>query len=207
MKPLLIFMNIFGLYVYLTDKTLVQKYNPEINYPIDDIIKLMNLDTRNYAVFENDNKVFHVLIKSGKIYVLVTVCSYPKRVGLKCLEDMDIQFAVGKSRTIDLKKICTQYNRLENVDSISNVNAKVEQVKSVMHENINKALENTVKLESIELQSQELMQSAGIFSENAKELKKRMWWKNMKMKLMFGTIILVILGIIVGVSVGISKSK
>jgi hypothetical protein len=34
-----------------------------------------------------------------------------------------------------------------------------------MHENITKALENQVRLESIELESQELMQSAGIFSE------------------------------------------
>lgn len=52
-----------------------------------------------------------------------------------------------------------------------------------MHENINKALENQVKLESIELTSEELVQSAGIFNKTAKELRKRMWWKNVKAKL------------------------
>lgn len=55
--------------------------------------------------------------------------------------------------------------------------------------------------------SEELQQQAGVFKRNANELKKKMWWKNIKMKLIIGFIILAILGIIIGVAVAMSKSK
>ncbi len=199
-------MNVVGLYIFSVDKKLLQFHNPEYNYPIDPIIQSMNLDVRNYAVFEHDTKAFHVLIKPDKIFVMVTILAYPKRIGLQCLEEMDVHFISGK-KTIDLKKFCNKYNQIEKLDAISNVKAKVENTKSVMHENITKALENQVRLESIELESQELMQSAGIFSEKSKQLKNKMWWKNMRMKIMVGAFVLVVIGLIIGIAVGVSKSN
>jgi hypothetical protein len=55
------------------------------------------------------------------------------------------------------------------------VTNKINQVKDVMHENINITLENTAKLETIELKSEELQQSAGIFRGYARDLKNKMW--------------------------------
>ena len=46
---------------------------------------------------------------------------------------------------------------------------------------------------------EELQQQAGVFKRNATDLKNKMWWKNMKMKLIIGFIVLAILGIIIGV--------
>jgi uncharacterized protein YpmB len=41
-----------------------------------------------------------------------------------------------------------------------------------------------------------LQQQAGVFKKNAHDLKKRMWWKNLKMKLILGGVIIVIIGVI-----------
>lgn len=49
-----------------------------------------------------------------------------------------------------------------------------------MQDNVDLALQNCVKLESIEKAAEELQQQAGVFKRNATELKKRMWWKNLK---------------------------
>jgi len=38
-----------------------------------------------------------------------------------------------------------------------------------------------------------------VFKKNATDLKNKMWWKNMKMKLIIGFIVLAILGNIIGV--------
>lgn len=35
-----------------------------------------------------------------------------------------------------------------------------------------------------------------MFKKNAHDLKKRMWWKNLKMKLILGGVIIVIIGVI-----------
>ena len=76
-----------------------------------------------------------------------------------------------------------------------------------MHDNINLALENTTKLETIELKSEELQQSAGIFKKNATDLRKKMWWKNFKMKAALFLIIAAILSIIIAVAVYVSKNN
>ena len=39
------------------------------------------------------------------------------------------------------------------------------------------------------------------------ELKNKMWWKNMRMKIMVGAFVLVLIGIIVGIAVGISNKN
>jgi hypothetical protein len=90
---------------------------------------------------------------------------------------------------------------------IAAVHKKVEAVKLVMQENVEIALQNCVKLERIEQQAEELQQSAGIFSDGARRLKNKMWWKNIRMKLIIGLIILAILGIIIGVIVAESKAS
>lgn len=86
------------------------------------------------------------------------------------------------------------------------LNNKINQVKYIMHENISQSLENTVKLETIEIKSEELMQNASIFKNSAKELKNKMWWKNFKIKLIiFSTVAIV--STIISVTVVSSKQK
>jgi hypothetical protein len=92
----------------------------------------------------------------------------------------------AKERSLDrtcgdlLQKICRKYDNLSEVDKLSSVSQKVESVKLVMQDNIDIALQNCVKLESIGKAAEELQQQAGVFKRNAHELKKRMWWKNLK---------------------------
>lgn len=76
---------------------------------------------------------------------------------------------------------------------------KIEEVKNIMHENIEKATENCIKLESIDRKAEDLMIDAGIFQTNAKKLKDKMWWKNIKLYLICSSAILIILGIIVAI--------
>ena len=76
-----------------------------------------------------------------------------------------------------------------------------------MHENIEVALQNCVKLELIDAAAEELRISAGIFKNNANDLRKKLWWKNMKMKLLIGGIVLVIIGVIIAIAVTVSKTN
>ena len=103
-----------------------------------------------------------------------------------------------------LQKICQKFDNVGEVDKVAGTLAKVESVKLVMQDNVELALANVVKLETVEKAAEELQQQAGVFKRNAHELKKKMWWKNLKMKIIIGVIILAIIGIIVGVAVAMS---
>lgn len=201
-------MNIFGLYVYSRDKKLIQQFCPiDDIYSIDSIVQKMNLIETNYLTFAHDNKVFHVLTKLDKIVIGVTTHSYPRRLAIQLLEDIDNSMLSAVNKSINLSRFYSKYNDYEKIDQLALTQAKVSKVKDVMHENINKILENQIKIESIDIKSEDLMQSAGIFAKTSKELKNKIWWKNFRLKLYIGLVVVTILGLIIGIAVGTSNSK
>eukprot|EP00599_Poterioochromonas_sp_BG-1_P003628 CAMPEP_0173148854 /NCGR_PEP_ID=MMETSP1105-20130129/9975_1 /TAXON_ID=2985 /ORGANISM="Ochromonas sp., Strain BG-1" /LENGTH=228 /DNA_ID=CAMNT_0014063603 /DNA_START=165 /DNA_END=851 /DNA_ORIENTATION=- len=182
----------------------------------------MNMTPGKHYSFAVAQLAWHLIAdESGLIYILICQVSYPQRVAHACLEELQRNFAAkfgekaltAKDRALDksaanlLLSTCQKYDNLAEVDKLAAVQKKVESVKLVMQENVDIALQNCVKLETIEKAAEELQQQAGVFKRNANELKKKMWWKNIKMKLIIGFIILAILGIIIGVAVAMSKSK
>jgi hypothetical protein len=81
-----------------------------------------------------------------------------------------------------LKKISQKYDDLAQVDKLAAVASKVESVKLVMQENVDLALQNFVKLESIEKTSEEewLPRHHSVVKRNANELEMEVWWNNVK---------------------------
>ena len=100
-----------------------------------------------------------------------------------------------------------KYDDLASVDRMASVNKKVDTVKLVMQENVDMALQNCVKLEHIERAAEELQQQAGVFKHNAKELKKKMWWKKTKMQLLVAFLVLAVLGAIIAIIVVMTDDK
>ena len=145
------------------------------------------------------------LASNDVLYNKLICIQFTAKVGEKATTAKDN--ALTSSCSSLLQKICAKYDNLAEVDKLAAVTRKVDAVKLVMQENINVALQNCVKLESIEATSEELQQQAGIFKKNANDLRNKMWWKNMKMKLIIGFLILAVLGIIIGVAVYYSKQN
>jgi len=182
----------------------------------------MNMSPGKHYSFSVAQLAWHLIADDlGLIYIVICQQSYPQRCAHMCLEELQRTFTskhgdkatTAKDRSLDkacsslLLKICQKYDNLAEVDKLASVAKKVDSVKLVMKDNVDLALQNCVKLESIEKAAEELQQQAGVFKRNANELKNKMWWKNIKMKLIIGFIILAILGIIIGVIVAMSKKK
>lgn len=85
--------------------------------------------------------------------------------------------------------------------SILVLQQKVQTAKAVMQENVDAALLNCDRLETIELKTQELEQCAAVFHHDAQQLKNIIWWRAMRMKLAVGAFVLVVLGTLVTVAV------
>jgi len=83
---------------------------------------------------------------------------------------------------------------------------QVEEVKDIMHNNIDKMVKNIDNLEVLHDKTDEMRQSSLNFKKGATTLKRNMWWKDLKLKLLIAFIILVILAIIVGVLVAKFKN-
>ncbi|XP_015607263.1 vesicle-associated membrane protein 2 [Cephus cinctus] len=75
--------------------------------------------------------------------------------------------------------------------------AKVDEVVGIMKVNVEKVLERDQKLSELDNRADALQQGAAQFEQQAGKLKRKYWWKNLKMMIIIGIICVIILIIII----------
>lgn len=104
-----------------------------------------------------------------------------------------------------LRQLLERYNS-PDVDRVSSMMAKVQHINDHLMESIDKILERQEKIELLVSRSQVLSDSASSFRRDAEQLRRLVWWGNVrKMAMAAGCLVLVIL-IIVMSSCGITFS-
>uniref|UniRef100_A0A8D1DF56 V-SNARE coiled-coil homology domain-containing protein n=1 Tax=Sus scrofa TaxID=9823 RepID=A0A8D1DF56_PIG len=80
--------------------------------------------------------------------------------------------------------------------------AQVDEVVDIMRVNVDKVLERDQKLSELDDRADALQAGASQFETSAAKLKRKYWWKNLKMMIILGVICAIILIIIIGESGG-----
>merc|ERR1711904_720267 len=88
---------------------------------------------------------------------------------------------------------CAKYDDLSKVDKAAAILGKVDAVKGTMRDNIAGMLKNTEQAEDLAEKSDQLNEQASVFKKKSTDLKKQMAWKNLKMTIILGTVIVVII--------------
>ena len=73
-----------------------------------------------------------------------------------------------------------------NADVINRVRGEVNEVKSVMVENIEKVLDRGEKIELLIDKTDQLQGDAFAFRRNTRKLKREMWWRNFRLAMGIG---------------------
>lgn len=71
--------------------------------------------------------------------------------------------------------------------------AQVDEVVDIMRTNVEKVLERDQKLSDLNQRADELQSGANQFEQQAKRLKRKLWWKNLKMWIIIGVVVAVFL--------------
>ncbi|XP_064458199.1 vesicle-associated membrane protein 4-like [Ornithodoros turicata] len=89
-------------------------------------------------------------------------------------------------------------NKTLNVQDkkLRRVQFQVDEVSDIMKGNIEKIMERGERLEDLGDKSDALATHADQFRSTAKKMQSRMWWRNMKVKIILAVIILVVMLII-----------
>ena len=138
---------------------------------------------------------------------VITGTQYQSRVAIQMLQELYKDFAakygdaaktaadnaLSKKAKAVLSECCKKYEDPSKVDKTSKVLGQVDAVKGHMQSNIANMLKNTEKAESLAEKSDQLNEQASVFKKRSTDLKKQMQWKNLKMTLLLGGVILVIL--------------
>jgi len=86
------------------------------------------------------------------------------------------------------------------------IQKQINDTVGIMRENINQVAQRGERLDALQDKTENLSVSAQGFRRGANRVRKQMWWKDMKMKIIIGAVILIILLAII-LSVVLNKPK
>jgi vesicle-associated membrane protein 4 len=87
---------------------------------------------------------------------------------------------------------------------MSKVQGQVDEVVDIMRNNVNKVMDRGEQLDSLQSRTEDLQNASAQFRTDAGRVRKQMWWKDMKIKIIIGSVIAII---IIGVVVGLTTKK
>uniref|UniRef100_A0A0D3HX81 Longin domain-containing protein n=1 Tax=Oryza barthii TaxID=65489 RepID=A0A0D3HX81_9ORYZ len=161
----------------------------------------------NRLTYTCDAHTFNFLIHQGYAYCVVATESSGRQIPLALLdmikEDFNKRYAGGKAATAAANSLSRDFGpRLgeqmkycmdhpEEVSKLAKVKAQVSEVKGIMMENIDKAIDRGQQIDAAD------------FRQQGTRVRRKMWYQNMKIKLIvLGIIIALILIIILSVCHG-----
>ncbi|XVF32232.1 hypothetical protein REPUB_Repub17cG0063500 [Reevesia pubescens] len=130
-------------------------------------------------------------------------------------EDFTKRYGGGKAATAPANSLTKEFgpklkehmqyciDHPEEISKIAKVKAQVSEVKGVMMENIEKVLDRGEKIEVLVDKTENLRSQAQDFRHNGTQMRRKMWWQNMKIKLIvLGILIALILIIVLSICGG-----
>ncbi|KAL2050142.1 hypothetical protein ABVK25_009645 [Lepraria finkii] len=104
-----------------------------------------------------------------------------------------------------LKKLMVGYGTTEGgkQDAITNVQNDIDNVRGIMTENIERVLERGERIDLLVDKTDRLGVGAHDFRVRSRGLKRRMWWKNVKLMVLLGVVVVFLIYLLVGFGCGL----
>ncbi|XP_011016158.1 PREDICTED: vesicle-associated membrane protein 722-like [Populus euphratica] len=169
--------------------------------------------TNNKFTYNCDGHTFNYLVDNGFSYCVVAVESVGRQIPIAYLErikeDFTNRYGGGKAAIAVANSLNREFgpklkeqmqycmDHPEEVSKLAKVKAQVSEVKGVMMENIEKVLDRGVKIELLVDKTDNLHSQAQDFRQHGTQIRRKMWWQNMKIKLIVLAILIALIIIIV----------
>ncbi|KAI3980077.1 hypothetical protein MKX01_042731 [Papaver californicum] len=168
--------------------------------------------TNNKFTYNCDHHTFNFLVEDGYAYCVVAKESVGKQVSIAFLErvraDFKKRYGGGKADTAIAKSLNKEFGPamkehmryiIEHADEIgkfSKVQAQVSEVKSIMIENIDKVVDRGEKIDILSEKAADLNSNAQEYKKKGTQLRRKLWYQNMKIKLVVLAVLLIVVLII-----------
>ncbi|OVA05165.1 Synaptobrevin [Macleaya cordata] len=178
-------------------------------------------NNRQFITYNYDHHTFNFLVEDGYTYCVVSKESLVgnnnnKQLSIAFLERVKADFkkrydtaaptAIAKSLNKEFGPVMKEHmqyitdEHVKEIEKLLKVKAQVSEVKSIMLENIEEVVDRGVKLDVIVDKTQDLHFQAQVYRERGTQLQRKLWFQNMKIKLVVLGVLL-LLALVIWVSV------
>ncbi|KAG4131849.1 hypothetical protein ERO13_D09G240500v2 [Gossypium hirsutum] len=179
--------------------------------------------SNNKFTYNCDHHTFNFLVEDGYVYCVVAKDSVGKQISIAFLERMKVDFkkrygggkadtAMAKSLNKEFGPVLKEHKKYiiehaEEIEKLLKVKAQVSEVKSIMLENIDKAIDRGESLTTLADKTENLHDQAQAYKNQGTKIHRKMWYQNMKIKMVvLGILLLLVLVIWVSVCHGFDCS-
>eukprot|EP00850_Spirogloea_muscicola_P004183 SM000017S02923 [mRNA] locus=s17:1140053:1141741:- [translate_table: standard] len=169
----------------------------------------------NKLTYTCDRHTFNYLVEDGYTYLVVADEDFGRQIPFAFIDrvkedfkrrygskaDSAIAHSLDKDFGPKLKEhmqYCVEHP--DEMNKLSKIKSQVSEVKGIMMDNIEKVLDRGEKIELLVDKTENLRFQADSFQRQGRQLRKKMWWQNMKIKIVI-LVILVAIAIIIWVSI------
>ncbi|CAL1397210.1 unnamed protein product [Linum trigynum] len=181
------------------------------NFPAIAAQCLQRLPSSNDKFTYNcDHHTFNFLVEDGYAYCVVAKEAMSKQISIAFLERMKADFKQryggGKAGTAMAKSLNKEFGPVmkehmkyiiehaEEIEKLLKVKAQVSEVKSIMLGNIDKAIERGENINTLVDKTENLRDQAHTYKRQGTQIRRKMWYQNMKIKLVvLGILLLLVL--------------
>merc|ERR1711976_377024 len=96
-----------------------------------------------------------------------------------------------------ISRVSSRTYRYMSTDHIKKTQDEVNQVIDIMRDNVERVIDRDVKLGELDARADALQAGASQFESHATQLRRKYWWKNMRMWLIIGGVCVVVFMLIV----------
>jgi vesicle-associated membrane protein 7 len=102
-----------------------------------------------------------------------------------------------------LKSLVSTFNTSPPEDSLGNAKKEIEDVRHIMTENIERVLERGERIDLLVDKTDRLGGSAREFRVRSRGLRRKMWWKNVRLMALLGVVVVFLVYLLVGSGCGL----
>ncbi|XP_046394531.1 vesicle-associated membrane protein 7 [Ischnura elegans] len=166
--------------------------------------------------YSHGSYLFHYIYEDGIIYMCITDDEFERSRAFLYLNEIKRRFnstygaraqtAIAYSMNTDFSKVLANemkhYSESQDIDMISRVRGELDEITQILVENIDNVTMRGEKLELLVNKTEDLSSNAVSFRKTSRNLARTMFWKNVKIYLVIGIVILVVIYFIISIACG-----
>ncbi|XP_005187300.1 vesicle-associated membrane protein 7 [Musca domestica] len=181
----------------------------------DQIISKITLDNHKLT-YSHGDYLIHYVCENKLIYMCITDSEFERSRAFLFLADIKQKFihtyglqvatAIAYAMNTEFSRVLAQqmtfFSQSVEIDAISRVHGQIDELKDIVVKNIDNLRDRGEKLELLVNKTENLSNNSVAFRKASRNLARQMFWKNIRLYVVVGLIIIFVIYVIVSMACG-----
>eukprot|EP01119_Soliformovum_irregulare_P007429 TRINITY_DN19848_c0_g1_i1.p1 TRINITY_DN19848_c0_g1~~TRINITY_DN19848_c0_g1_i1.p1 ORF type:complete len:218 (-),score=32.39 TRINITY_DN19848_c0_g1_i1:38-691(-) len=181
-----------------------EKKKNQVRPIVEQIVNDIDLTVNERRSWTTQGFLICYIVNHRTLFLCICDGTFALRIAFSFLDKIQGDWKAGDAKSFNARlfKEMDFFSNDPSSDKVRSLSSNLESVKNIMKDNIGKMLARGEAIETVLDKTETLKDSSDRFKSSATRLKRRMWWKNVKLWCVIIIVILIIILVITLVACG-----